>query len=243
MSQGSRLLQSLNLPKLPQTITRVGTPVISTAQAAVTGSTSSFYGADGTNDICTIPYRPEFDIATQTAWCLELWWRPTSVTGIKGLANLQDYATVRGWGLYANGTNMTFLDKATGFTNATTSGVTLAINTWYHVAVVRNSANLNVYIDGTSRYGITNYTAKDKVRSAPLRIGEGTAITNSLWEQPTSYNRSLVGYIDEFRISNTARYTANFTRPSATFDYDNNTVILLRFEGSNNATTFEESVV
>ena len=44
---------------------------------------------------------------------------------------------------------------------------------------------------------------------------------------------SFNGYVDEVRISNTVRYTGNFTRPSGAFGTDGNTVGLYHFnEGS-----------
>ena len=78
-----------------------------------------------------------------------------------------------------------------------------SINTWYHVAQVRNSGTTKLYIDGTeilSASDSTNYT------DTYFLIG-GWYTTDYLMD----------GYIDEFRISLKARYTSNFTAPTKEF--------------------------
>ena len=47
-----------------------------------------------------------------------------------------------------------------------------------------------------------------------------------------------MNFIDEFRISNSARYTANFT--PAVHTTDANTVLLLHMDGANSGTTFTD---
>ena len=44
--------------------------------------------------------------------------------------------------------------------------------------------------------------------------------------------------VDELRLSTTARYTANFTAPTAPFQNDANTVLLLHMDGTDAATVF-----
>jgi hypothetical protein len=77
---------------------------------------------------------------------------------------------------------------------------------WYHVAVVRSGTTVTFYLDGTS---IGTATYSYDVPSHTGYIGGNTDRTSAL---------SFKGYIDDLRItSGVARYTSNFTAPTAAF--------------------------
>ena len=108
---------------------------------------------------------------------------------------------VRGPAAGAEGNNGKWTMFA-GTTQYTHTGLP-QINTWYHVAMVRNSGTTKLYVDGTeylSASDTTNYT------DTYFLIGG--------WYS-TAY--LMDGYIDEFRISLKARYTSNFTAPTKAF--------------------------
>jgi hypothetical protein len=79
---------------------------------------------------------------------------------------------------------------------------------WHHVAITKNSSNLNVcYIDGTAVTATNASMANTFSTTGTHFIGRG-------------YNPSyhyFGGYIDDFRISQLVRYTSNFTAPSEPF--------------------------
>lgn len=84
----------------------------------------------------------------------------------------------------------------------------LSANTWYHLAVVKESSTtVKIYVDGTLRY--TN-TAQSGLTDSTNDIwfGRGYGVSSGLFDA-TRYD--LNGWIDEVRCSTTARYTANFT--------------------------------
>ena len=54
-------------------------------------------------------------------------------------------------------------------------------------------------------------------------------------------SNGYTGYLDELRISNTARYTANFTPSASAFTNDVNTLLLLHGDGTNGGSTFTDS--
>ena len=89
-----------------------------------------------------------------------------------------------------------------GTSQQTATAAAPSINTWYHVAYVRNSSTTKLYIDGTELISVsdsTNYS--------------DTYLTIGGWYS-TSY--LLNGFIDDFRITKgVARYTSNFTPPTA----------------------------
>jgi hypothetical protein len=89
------------------------------------------------------------------------------------------------------------------------SSSTTYVGQWVHLAVVRVSGTTTFYINGTS-VGSTastiNWTNQDVI------VGGGRYSAGS------SINVSFTGYIDDFRITKgVARYTANFTPPTAAF--------------------------
>ena len=102
-------------------------------------------------------------------------------------------------------------------------------NAFNHIALVRSSGVLTVYVNGTARgtaqtYN-TNYTGQ------PYYIGCDHT-------ESDFFN----GFVDEFRASTVARYTGAFTPPSSAFTVDNDTNALLHFDGTNGSTTITNAV-
>lgn len=110
-----------------------------------------------------------------------------------------------GWQISVNATNtVTF---TYGGSTITSTG-TLAVTTWYHLAVVREGTGTNqtkLYINGTNDG--TGTVANNFTQTTDLFIGcnrIGAAFLN--------------GYLDDIRITKgVARYTSNFTPPAAAF--------------------------
>jgi hypothetical protein len=86
---------------------------------------------------------------------------------------------------------------------------TFAINTWYHIAVVRSGTTIYFFVDGvqqtTQGSGASSYNYP--ASPAGLYVGANN-----------DGNENFNGYIDDLRITKGyARYTANFTPPTAAF--------------------------
>jgi hypothetical protein len=87
---------------------------------------------------------------------------------------------------------------------AATSTITVPINTWVHVAYVRNAGVNKVYLNGTEAL---SFTASQSIDNAVITFGSRGRSTSYFW-----------GYFDEVRITkNVARYTAPFTPPTQPF--------------------------
>jgi hypothetical protein len=85
---------------------------------------------------------------------------------------------------------------------------TVSDGAWHHVAMVRSSGTVSLYIDGTSEGTPASYTENVNLNSGSPRLRIG------------SYNTALGdfnGYIDEVRVSKMARYTSNFPTPTKAF--------------------------
>lgn len=78
-------------------------------------------------------------------------------------------------------------------------------NVWQHQAIVRNGNTLSMYVNGVSVCSTAVSGSLASADSQTLRIGGETHI------------EYLNGYMEEFRISNIARYTTGFTPPSSPF--------------------------
>jgi hypothetical protein len=87
----------------------------------------------------------------------------------------------------------------TGYTIS--SSTTMNISTWYHIALVRNSTVMTLYINGTS-VGTVTVAGSVTSGSTPMTIGR-------LGDYNGYYTN---GYISNFRyVVGTALYTSNFT--------------------------------
>jgi hypothetical protein len=107
----------------------------------------------------------------------------------------------------------------------------LVLNQWQHCAIVKNVANTYCYVDGveTGLHGAAPGRTENVWSYNSTGTGTGGMVIGGggIWD--TSKN-TLDGYLDEIRISNVARYTSNFTPPTAAFTSDANTKLLLHCE-------------
>lgn len=180
-----------------------GSAQIDTAQSKFGGASGLF---DGSGDYLEYADSADWDFGADP-FTIDMWVRTTTVSGRQTLAIKSTLAEVTSWALYILNANFEFNasanDSSWGIVNAQTFG-TISTNTWTHVAVVRDGNDFKLFQDGDLKTTVTNsgaLTANSKV----VRIGaQGT--------------HSFSGHLDEVRISKgIARWTANFTPPSAAY--------------------------
>jgi hypothetical protein len=107
-----------------------------------------------------------------------------------------------------NNTRWTFSSKNAGASADITGTDTVTTGVWYHIAVVRSATNtLTIYRDGVSK-GSGTCSANLGNQGFPKNFWVG---------QDNMTGQFLDGFIDEFRFSNTARWTSNFTPPTAAY--------------------------
>ena len=95
-------------------------------------------------------------------------------------------------------------DAAWEFSRDTAS---ISVDTWVHVALTRQGNTLRAFWGGTQVGADGTFSGSIYINSADLFIG---ALRDG--------NGSYDGWIDEFRLTvGVARYTANFTPPTAPF--------------------------
>jgi len=100
------------------------------------------------------------------------------------------------WQVQIVGANIRWQSSNGGGTDVVVAATPTA-NAWHHYAFVRNGTAFALYIDGVSVA-----TATDSYDYSQQQVRIGYSATNT-----TGFS----GHIDEFRLSNNARFTSNFT--------------------------------
>jgi hypothetical protein len=186
----------------------VGNAQVSTTQAKW-GTTSLYCSA--TNGNYFVGPASQLHAFRTGNFTFECWAYPTAFTnnpsglffrGIEGTNNTAQ------WGIELNssGTASWIWNDTSRFSSSSN----LSTNAWTHIAVVRNNGTLTMYFNGTSvgSYSSTNDDITD-ASNAKIWVGTNNQIPGS---------RQFIGYIDDPRITTGyARYTANFTAPTAAF--------------------------
>ena len=169
------------------------------------GVTSAYF--DGTDDWLSVPDHADWDFNSGD-FTIDFWLYPTA-WGNHFIGQRVD-ADNR-WSIYDSGDGklgiVQILATAVKF-NILTADVDMTLNTWQHIAVVRDGNNFHLFVDGTLED--TGVDADDMPNFATdLTIGRagGAGLIYT------------TGYIDELRISKgIARWTANFTPPTKAYD-------------------------
>jgi hypothetical protein len=214
------------------TITANGNTNHSTSQNKI-GSSSMYF--DGTGDYLTTSAS---DISFgNNPFTVEFWFYPTSSTSTLQFLFTQFNNTASGRGGLAIGITSGYkiwilLGNGTSWVTESSDSGTWALNTWHHIAVVRSTAsgNIKTYLDGTEVYDHSSVNLVADI-NYEVTIGRGGR---------TADTYDFNGYIDELRISNTARYTTTFTPPTTAFTEDSNTLLLIHSDEGNGTTIFTD---
>ena len=205
---------------------RVGNEPLS----GITGD-QSWYSFDGTGDYLSIPDSSVWDFSTG-AWTIELWMNLSTLTGTQGLISTFKYGA-NGWHLRYT-SNTIRMRNTTGGTDFDAYTSYTGINEWHHVAAVRSGNTVTVYVDGVA--GTTgDATGVDCAgQDAGVAIGR-------LYSDATSFN--YTGSMAEIRVSNTARYTTDFTPPTERYTSDSNTKLLIHGDESKSPFADDDNII
>lgn len=198
-----------------KTVTRQGDAQIDTAQYKFGGASGLF---DGTGDYLTTPDNADWSLGsgdfTIDAWvrfnALPLSGEFQAVVGQWNSSNTDDsfiYLLNNTTGTYA----YQFFYTTDGATyNNSSFTTTPSTGTWYHVAVIRNGANLKGFVDG-SQIGATY-----NISSSAL-FASGQALTIGA-DNNASHFYPFNGWMDELRlVKGTAVWTSSFSVPTAEY--------------------------
>lgn len=190
-----------------RTVTRTGTPTITTAQSKWGGASADM---PGSGSYLTSAAGAQWDFGTGN-FCVEMWVRSTTTSSFQTIASTNSWTTGDGdWALYTRHggfQKVTFTYKQDiNFVQIDSSTVNVHDGSWHHVAVTRSGSTIRIFVDG-SQLGSATYAGQigrsDKVIALGAHVGDG---------------RSFTGNLDDIRITKgVARYTGAFSVPTEAF--------------------------
>lgn len=202
-------LLHFNGPNLSTTITDESGKTWTAGGNAKLDTSQSVFGAsslllDGTGDYVLTADSADFSILGD--FTIECWIRRTTL----GRDSIYSkYVNASSGVLFDVGASdeLRFIMGTGSFLILTSSPTTVPINTWVHVAAVRDGSTMRLFLGGVEvgTLAVTGTPANSVVSS---QIGRDS----------TDNTRDFTGNIDEFRFSRVARYTSGFT-PSGPFSY------------------------
>ena len=155
---------------------------------------------DGTGDYCVLPSNPNLALGSGD-FTIEMWLYSTATGAAQNILDARLSST--GYTIQKAATNEIYFYSEVAASTIVEAALTA--NQWVHVAIVRSSGTITLYLDGTSAdtgANTSNYTSQ-------------IAVIGARFSKDQQY---YTGYIDDFRITKgVARYTAAFTPPTAAF--------------------------
>ena len=191
------------------------------------GNGSLFLSGEASNDqypVVTVPHlvaQPGNDALWSLIgdFTIEMWIKPStnSIIGNQTVAesfkNIDNY-----WKIYRTNSNIQFIMRnSTAVIQISSSNIALSSDQWYHVAVCRSRSRIKLFING-SQVGntISNSVYPSLDNNNYLFIGASFDFDNTLGGDA---KEGFSGYIDEFIITNAAKYRFNFTPSQYTQEY------------------------
>lgn len=171
---------------------------------------------------------------------VELWYNPGAID-LQVLVDFRAANDASGFSIDLGNSVSGKLNIFTATSAKVIGSTTLVTGTWYHVAAVRTSGKLRLYVNGVEEG--TAYSDTANYTSTSLTIGNyiGSTVNTA----------NAQGYIDDLRITKgVARYVSNFTPPVRqnanyglpviTDPYWDAVVLGMHMDGADNGTTFTD---
>lgn len=186
-----------------QTLTVVGDARLSTSLKKY-GTASAYF--DGTGDSIALTNKSDFTFADSEDFTIEAWFYiTTSVPTYQHIAG-KWAAGGQEWILGCNLSDLCFFwgEDSLGIAVSTT----YSVDTWTHVAIVRNAGTITAYKDGVSFGSFYNNSASNATYTGDPAMHIGSIEGGD----------SLNGYIDELRVTKgVARYLTTFVPKTTAF--------------------------
>lgn len=204
----------------PLTLASVGSK-LSTAQAKFGSSSVTCTNTGGHFRVRNLPAAP-------ANWTIEFWIY-LRTTGTQYTLISSETLSIRSYVTTSQTLTLAISTNNSNYNlNASNSSATLSANTWTHLAWTYDGTTHRLFMGGAVATSIAGANAYG-VNWQNLMFGYDGSSTYADF------------YIDELRISNSARYTSAFTPSASAFTADANTWGLYHFDGPNNALYIESA--
>jgi hypothetical protein len=206
----------------PLSITANGGAQVDTAQSKFGGASAYF---DGVNDYIRVnESSADFQFGTSLDFTIEFWYKKNTTNITEQIAANRSGYSAGNWYIQFDHTT----DKIQWGVNgaaAQRSTTTFDNTNWHHLVLQRSGTTFTLYIDGALENTLTGSYAFGKATDAFIDFGRIISGYGNLW-------------IDEIRISDTARYTTGFTPATAPHINDADTLFLMHADGTDASTVF-----
>ena len=166
-------------------------------------------GADATTtgSYLSVPATASLNFASNASFTFDFWCKvPSAGANLNNRFFQKGSNHANGYGLFMSATNIYF-----GYEDANVVGfarnLVVATGNWHHIAIVRNVDAVAIYLDGVSKDTATSGTAANHNAATYWFANPSNAGSDDRWN----------GYMDEFRISNVARWTSGFTPETSAY--------------------------
>ena len=184
---------------------------------------------DGTGDNLTTANSTAYDFGSNN-FTIECWVYTGSTSQQTVIERRGTGYTTGDWVIFINESSTVVSFYSFDVGSPVVSGTGLTLNSWNHIAVVRNGTTFTLYLNGVSISSLTSSTAIAS-NSLGITVGQDNVSGGRLY---------FSGYISNARIvKGTAVYTANFTPPTAPLTAITNTSLLL---SGTNAGIFDNAI-
>ncbi len=185
----------------PNTVTNTGVTFSNTIYKF--GSYSAVF--NGTNAFLSVPDAAAFDFSGGT-WTIDTWVYPTSLAAVNPIYYQNTTSDNDSFSLYIGtdgSLNLLIKAASTAVVTVSTPANAITASAWAHIEAVESGNNYYLFVNGTL---LATGTDADRAANytGAVQIGKNATVY-------------FTGQMDEFRVSNAARNTSNFTPPLSAY--------------------------
>ena len=178
----------------PKTVTLNNGALVSTLKSRFGGASLLL---NGLNQYASIPEHTDFGFGTGD-FTIEMWVYPVDNNNYRTLISMGTHTDGLLWRMCTEGNQLWFNGTPWNWGSAS-----VPLHTWSHLALVRNSGTIKVYINGTESLSVSGGAAAGN-------LGSSRAVNIGAYNPGSE---TFNGYLDEVRITKgigSAKYNSNF---------------------------------